>query len=93
MITETNISDKKARAAFSNLIAATSSSSKVEPTYEQIVKDEIWVVYNLLSAEECKLLIDIAEENGFEDALITLPVGEGNTPITIRASKCNLPSS
>ena len=47
------------------------------PDYQTVVSDEIWVVDNVLSKEEAKMLIDLSEKLGYTQALLTTGIGTG----------------
>jgi hypothetical protein len=60
------------------------------PNYREIIKDEIWVVDDFLSEKECETLIEVTENSGYEDALVTTGVGKGAMRKDIRDSKRNM---
>jgi len=67
-----------------------SSSVPITPTdsnFKEIIKDEIWIVENFLTKDECKALIDASEKVGYTEALVTTGVGEGMLAKDYRDSK------
>lgn len=57
------------------------------PTLDEIVKDEIWIVENILSKQECEYPIAASEKGGHVDALVTTGLNAGIIDKGYRDSK------
>jgi len=60
---------------------------KPTPVLNEIVKDEIWIVDNFLSKEECDYLIKVSEKAGYVEALVNVGNGIGMLDKGYRDSK------
>jgi hypothetical protein len=68
-------------------ITSLRSNDIPSPKLTEVVKDEIWIVDDLLSNQECQYLIEASEQGGFVDALVTTGLNTGIMDKEYRDSK------